>query len=123
MRRASIFGGLALGAFLVAFAGADDGMPSAGKAAFEHRCGGCHALDHDKEGPRLGSVYGRAAASNSSFPYSDALRRSGLTWNGETLDRWLADSEKLVPGTDMTMRVLNADERAAIIAYLKQAAH
>ena len=33
-----------------------------GKDLFEKRCGGCHALDRDKEGPRLGGVYGRAAA-------------------------------------------------------------
>jgi len=31
-----------------------------GKALFEKRCGGCHALDRDKEGPRLGGVYARA---------------------------------------------------------------
>src|ERR1700677_4040975 len=41
-----------------------------GKELFEKRCGGCHALDRDKEGPRLGGVYGRTAASVSTFLYS-----------------------------------------------------
>src|SRR5580700_10566743 len=47
-----------------------------GKELFEKRCGGCHALDRDKEGPRLGGVYGRAAASVPSFDYSAALKNS-----------------------------------------------
>jgi cytochrome c len=92
---------------------------TSGKELFERRCGGCHALDRDKEGPRLGGVYGRAAASGTSFSYSEALRRSGLTWDDETLDRWLTDSEKLVPDTEMPVRVPSAAARAAIIAYLK----
>ncbi len=91
-----------------------------GKSLFERRCGGCHALDRDKEGPRLGGVYGRLAGSLDSFPYSDALKQSKLRWTEETLDRWLTDTEKLVPNNEMTFHVENADERSAIIAYLKQ---
>jgi cytochrome c len=91
-----------------------------GKAMFEKRCGGCHALDRDKEGPRLRGVYGRVAGSVDSFQYSDALKKSKITWKDETLDKWLTDTEKLVPGNDMTFHVENAEERAEIIDYLKQ---
>ena len=94
--------------------------PSGGKELFDKRCGGCHALDRDKEGPRLGGVYGRPAASIASFEYSDALRKSKLTWTAENLDQWLTDTEKLVPGNDMTFHVAKADERRDIIAFLKQ---
>jgi cytochrome c len=90
------------------------------KALFEKRCGGCHALDRDKEGPRLGGVYGRTAGSVDSFQYSDALKNSRIKWTAETLDKWLTDTEKLVPGNDMTFHVEKADERSEIIAYLKQ---
>jgi cytochrome c len=90
------------------------------KALFEKRCGGCHALDRDKEGPRLGGVYGRTAGSVDSFQYSDALKKSGVKWTEETLDKWLTDTEKLVPNNDMTFHVERADERSEIIAYLKQ---
>lgn len=65
-------------------------------------------------------VYGRAAASVQSFAYSDALKKSQIRWDGETLDRWLTDSEKLVPTTDMTFRVPEAAERSAIIQYLRE---
>jgi cytochrome c len=90
-----------------------------GKQLFEKRCSGCHAVERDKEGPRLRGVYGRVAGSIESFPYSDALKKSKITWTDETLDRWLTDTEKLVPGNDMTFHVAKGAERADIIAYLK----
>jgi cytochrome c len=91
-----------------------------GKQLFEKRCGGCHALDRDKEGPRLHGVYGRSAGSIDSFQYSEALKKSKIVWQEDTLNRWLADTEKLVRGNDMTFHVERADERRAIIAFLKQ---
>jgi cytochrome c len=91
-----------------------------GKETFEKRCGGCHALDRDKEGPRLRGVYGRVAGSVDSFQYSEALKKSKITWTDETLEQWLTDTEKLVPGNDMTFHVEKAAERADIIAYLKE---
>jgi cytochrome c len=90
-----------------------------GKMLFEKRCGGCHALDRDKEGPRLGGVYGRTAGSIESFQYSDALKNSKVTWTEDTLNSWLTDTEKVVPNNDMSFRVDNAEERREIIAYLK----
>jgi len=90
-----------------------------GKVVFEKRCGGCHALDRDKEGPRLGGVYGRKAGTIDSFQYSDALKNSKVVWSDNTLDRWLTDTEKLVPKNDMSFHVESADERKAIIDYLK----
>jgi len=91
-----------------------------GKELFEKRCGGCHALDRDKEGPRLGGVYGRVAGSVDSFQYSAALKKSKITWTDATLDKWLTDTEKLVPDNDMSFHVEKPDERGEIIAYLKQ---
>jgi cytochrome c len=91
-----------------------------GKELFEKRCSGCHAMDRDKEGPRLSGVYGREAAAVPSFEYSAALKASKLKWTDESLDRWLRDPEKLVPSNDMTFHVESADERHALIAYLKQ---
>jgi cytochrome c len=91
-----------------------------GKALFEKRCGGCHSLDRDKEGPRLGGVYARTSGSIDAFQYSDALKKAKIVWKEDTLDRWLTDTEKLVPDNDMTFHVEKADERREIIAYLKQ---
>ena len=91
-----------------------------GKELFVKRCSGCHALDRDKEGPRLQGVYGRVAGSVDSFKYSDALKKSKIIWTDETLGKWLTDTEKLVPDNDMTFHVQSSEERGAIIGYLKQ---
>jgi len=90
-----------------------------GKELFERRCTGCHALDKDKEGPRLRGVFGRPSGNVSTFKYSDAMKKSHIVWNAETLEKWLTDPDKLVPDTDMDFRVVQPAERAAIIAYLK----
>ena len=93
---------------------------SGGESLFEKRCSGCHSLDHDKEGPRLAGVYGRTAGSVASFNYSDALKSSHITWDADSLDKWLAGPDKFVPDTDMAFHVESATERSAIIAYLKE---
>jgi len=110
--------GAAITALLAALPAAQP--PDSGKALFDKRCGGCHALDRDKEGPRLGGVYGRRAGAVASFEYSDSLKKSGIAWTPENLDQWLTDTEKVVPGNDMTFRVEKAEERQAIIEWLKR---
>jgi cytochrome c len=91
-----------------------------GKELFEKRCGGCHALDRDKEGPRLGGVFGRAAGTVKSFQYSEVLKKFRITWTSELLDQWLTDPERLVPNNDMAFHLDKPEERDQIIAYLKQ---
>jgi cytochrome c len=93
---------------------------SDGKELFEKRCGGCHSLDKDKEGPHLRGVYGRTAGTLSSFAYSDALKKSGIAWTRDTLEKWLTDTDKLAPGNDMAFRVEDAGERRQIVSYLMQ---
>lgn len=55
------------------------------------RCGGCHYLDEDKEGPRLRHIYGAKAGNVASFKYSSALKSSHVVWDEATLDKWLTD--------------------------------
>lgn len=116
--------GAAAGAFVLLLAGLTLRTLAAQSRAsenelFDKRCGGCHALDRDKEGPQLHGVYGRKAGSVTSFQYSDALKKSEIVWTEETLERWLTDTDKLVPNNDMTFHVEKAEERRAIITYLK----
>lgn len=98
---------------------APSGDPIRGKELFSKRCGGCHALDSDKEGPRLRGVYGRKAGSVSSFKYSDGLKSANFTWDAAYLDRWLTNTESVVQDNDMDFHVPRADERADIIAFLR----
>lgn len=90
-----------------------------GKALFEKRCAGCHALDADHEGPRLQGVVGRLAGTVKTFQYSKPLQNAGFTWDEAKLNQWLTDTESVVPDNDMSFRVPKQEERGAIIAYLK----
>ena len=90
-----------------------------GQDLFQKRCSGCHALDADHEGPRLRGVVGRAAGTVKTFQYSDGLKNAKFTWDETTLDKWLTDTESVVPDNDMSFQVSKPEERAAIISYLK----
>ena len=90
-----------------------------GKELFEKRCGGCHALDKDKEGPRLGNVFGRKAGSIPTFKYSDSLKSAQVVWNEASLDKWLVNTDSVVPDNDMDFHVPKSDECADIIDYLR----
>jgi cytochrome c len=124
-RQSKIFQTIALtssAAILAAFAaaGSAQGGNIAGRSAFQRRCTGCHALDHEKAGPRLAGVLGRKAGTVPGFPYSDAVKKSAVVWNEAVLDKWLTDPETVIPDTDMAFRLDNPVERAAIIAFLKE---
>ena len=93
--------------------------PDHGREIFERRCTGCHALDNDKEGPRLRGVYGRKAGSVPSFKYSDAVKKAGVTWDETALDKWLTNPDSFIADADMDFHLEKADERSAVIAYLK----
>ena len=96
--------------------------PERGRETFEKRCTGCHALDKAKIGPPLRGVYGRNAGKDPQFAYSDAVKAASVTWDESTLDRWLTDTEGLIPGNDMAFRLNDEADRANIIAYLRQLA-
>jgi cytochrome c len=102
--------------FVVAATGKD---VDRGRDTFEKRCTGCHTLDKIKVGPPLRGVYGRHAGSDPQFPYSDAMKTASVAWDESTLDRWLTDTESVVPGNDMAFRLNDPADRANIIAYLR----
>ncbi|MFZ3360401.1 MAG: cytochrome c oxidase assembly protein [Xanthobacteraceae bacterium] len=91
-----------------------------GQELFGQRCTTCHALESNKYGPMLGGVVGRKAGSVPGYPYSPALRSAGLTWSADSLDQWLTDPQKFVPGAKMPIRVLEKTSRRDIIAYLQK---
>ena len=114
----TIFTGVA---FLPAAASAQDAI--AGKDFFAQQCALCHsAAEGDNggaQGPLLRGVFGRDAAA-TGFSYTDAMRNSGLTWNADTLDRFLASPTSVVPGSSMVIPVENAETRENLIAYFEQ---
>jgi cytochrome c len=104
-----------------ASAGALAGDAPRGEQLYQ-ACTDCHSLDQNDVGPRHRGVYGRKAGSLPDYNYSAALKSSNITWNEETLDKWLTDPQAFVPGAKMFFHLDNAQDRADVIAYLKERA-
>jgi cytochrome c len=115
--------GAAIGAGLALAAGLCQAAPDPahGEQVYA-RCLACHALASDRVGPRHCGLLGRRAGSVPGFNYSPAMKKSKLTWDEKTLDRFLAKPMKVVPGTAMTYDgVPDPKDRADLIAYLRDA--
>jgi len=93
---------------------------AAGREVFRV-CGACHSLDPGRNliGPSLAGLIGRKAGTASGFEYSPAMKQSNITWNVRSLDAYLADPQKLVPGNRMPFAGLRSDlDRGEVIAFL-----
>ena len=96
------------------------GDAARGAKVYQTNCTGCHALDAHGVGPAHRGVFGRKAGSAPGFDYSPALKKAGFAWDAARLDKWLAHPQGLVPGAKMPFRLMNAQQRADVIAYLKK---
>jgi cytochrome c len=102
-------------------AGATAGDAAHGAEIYQ-RCIACHALERNRTGPKHCGLFGRRAGSVADFTYSRAMAGSGIIWDEASLDRFLENPLKAVPGTRMGYAgVKDAKERADLIAYLKSA--
>lgn len=97
-----------------------DGDPARGAQLYKRVCAACHSLDANRIGPMHRGVVGRPVASVEGFHYSAALSAQTFTWDTATLDQWLTNPPDMVPGTAMGIRVPKPQDRADIIAYLRQ---
>jgi cytochrome c len=92
---------------------------AAGRAVFE-QCAACHSIDGNSGvGPTLQGVVGRKAGTVPGFRYSRAMKSATLAWDEKTLDGYIADPQKVVPGNLMPFSGLpDAKHRADLIGYL-----
>ena len=108
---------------LAAGAARADGDAARGEKRFEE-CATCHTLERglNNVGPSLYGVVGRKAGEIADFRYSPAMKRSGITWTAQTLDMFIADPQKEVPGNRMPFAGMpDAGDRADLLAYLQKA--
>lgn len=99
------------------------GDATAGEKA-NRQCVACHKIEVGKNGigPSLHGVVGRKAGSLAGYNFSGPMKKSGLTWNEQTLSEYLENPRKKIPGTKMTYAGMRKpQDRANVIAYIKKA--
>lgn len=106
-------------------ASAQSGDAARGQRVFNQQCRACHTLEKDgaqTAGPNLHGVFGRKAGTAAGYEFSDAMKKSGITWDETTMTDYSRDPKAKVPGTKMVFNgVKNAGQLADLVAYLKQA--
>jgi cytochrome c len=88
------------------------------------QCKACHQVGETAKnvvGPVLNGVIGRPAGSVAGYAYSEANKKSGLTWDEATFREYIKDPKAKVPGTKMAFAGLKDEQKVNdLVAYLKQ---
>jgi cytochrome c len=98
---------------------------NAGQIAFNNACRTCHTVREgdNRLGPSLYGVIGRKAGSSPNYAYSESMKKADIVWDKQTLDRFIANPDQVVPGNNMKPfgGIGSAEERAKLIEYLEKA--
>jgi cytochrome c2 len=111
------------GAALIAGVSAANAADAAHGEKLFVECASCHSIERGIEGvgPSLFGLFQRKAGDVADYRYSPALKKSGIVWTPQTLDTYIADPQKSVPGNRMPYSGLpNAGDRADLMAYLQK---
>lgn len=106
-------------AVLIAALAAGPALAADGAALFNAQCKICHQAKSSPLGPTLTGVYGRKMGALADFTYSPGLKAKAAPWTDANLDSWLKSPGVFSPGAKMVINVPQAENRAALIAYLK----
>jgi len=87
-------------------------------------CKACHQVgDNAKNavGPVLNGLFGRKAGLVDGYSYSEANKKSGITWDEATFSEYIKDPKAKVPGTKMAFAGVRDEQKVKdLIAYLHQ---
>ena len=95
---------------------------SEGRDFFIKRCLGCHAFSCNKQGPRLGGLFGLKVATVEDYKfYSQGLKNSEIVWTDKTLDNFFKDPGKIFPKSVMAVqgKIEDPAQRQKLISFLK----
>lgn len=113
---------LAALASLASVPGTAAGAAAAPPPAAFGPCATCHSVKKGERsgfGPNLHGVAGTRAGAVAGYAFSPAMKKADVVWNRDTLDRFLAAPQSVVPGTKMAFPgVKDAAKRKAIVDYL-----
>ena len=108
------------------FVAAGLGQASAQDAAAGEKvfavCKACHQVGDTAKnavGPVLNGLFGRKAGSVEGYSYSDANKKSGITWTDEEFTKYIQDPKGVVPSTKMAFAGIKDPQKIKdLIAYL-----
>jgi cytochrome c len=111
-------------AFVLAFPALSYAQDAAAGQKVFLQCKACHQVGETAKnvvGPVLNGVIGRPAGSVAGYAYSEANKKSGLTWDEATFREYIKDPKAKVPGTKMAFPGLKDEQKINdLVAYLKQ---
>ena len=88
------------------------------------KCRACHAIGAGAKnlvGPQLNGLVGRKAGTSEGFPYSEANKGSGVTWDKDTFLKYIKDPKAFMPGNKMAFAGIKDEQDAGdLFAYLSQ---
>ena len=94
---------------------------AAGERSFK-KCLPCHSIGEgakNKVGPELNGIDGRHSGTAPGYSYSEANKKSGVTWDKTQFLEYIKDPRAKIPGTKMIFPgIKNEKEAENLWAYL-----
>ncbi len=94
---------------------------AAGEQSFK-KCLPCHSIGEgakNKVGPELNGIDGRHSGTAPGYSYSEANKKSGVTWDKTQFLEYIKDPRAKIPGTKMIFPgIKNEKEAENLWAYL-----
>ena len=94
---------------------------AAGEQSFK-KCMPCHSIGEgakNKVGPELNGIDGRHSGTAPGYSYSEANKKSGITWGKAQFLEYIKDPRAKIPGTKMIFPgIKNEKEAESLWAYL-----
>jgi cytochrome c len=95
----------------------------AGQRSF-NKCRACHQVGEEAKnlvGPKLNGLFGRVAGTIEGYSYSEANKKSGITWDEATFATYIKNPRASMPGNKMAFAgITNEKEVGDLTAFLKQ---